>query len=71
MEDGAKWASFILGVVLLALAGVSLLRDWLGGEALSLALPVVLGALGTLAVAIGLSRGPIDPRRARTGDDKG
>jgi hypothetical protein len=28
-------------------------------------LPVVLGVLGALATAIGLTRGPIDPRRAR------
>jgi hypothetical protein len=65
MESGAKWAAFILGVVLLALAAVALVRDWLDGGELSLALPVVLGFLGALGLAVGLSRGPIDPRARR------
>jgi hypothetical protein len=65
MESGAKWAAFILGVVLLALAAVSLVRDWLDGGELSLALPVVLGILGALGLTVGLSRGPIDPRVRR------
>jgi hypothetical protein len=65
MESGAKWAAFILGVILLALAAFSLVRDWLDGPPLSYALPVVLGVLGALSTAIGLTRGPIDPRRAR------
>ena len=67
MESGAKWASFILGVVLLALAAVELIRDHLDGGERSLALPVVLGVLGIVAIAIGLSRAPLDPRSAREG----
>lgn len=63
MDSGAKWAAFILGVVLLALAAVALLRDWLDGGGFSLALPVVLGVIGALALGVGLSRAPIDPRR--------
>lgn len=65
MESGAKWASFVIGVVLLAIAAVVLVRDWLDGDALSLALPVTLGVLGAMALGIGLSRRPLDPRAAR------
>ena len=65
MESGAKWAAFIAGVVLLALAAVALVRDWLDGTDFSLALPVTLGVLGALALAVGMSRAPLDPRAAR------
>jgi membrane protein required for beta-lactamase induction len=65
MESGAKWAAFITGVVLLALAGVMLVRDWLDGADFSLALPVTLGLLGALALGVGMSRAPLDPRAAR------
>jgi hypothetical protein len=65
MESGAKWASFVIGVVLLAIAAVALVRDWLDGEVLSLAVPVTLGVLGAMALGIGLSRRPLDPRAAR------
>jgi hypothetical protein len=63
MESGARWTSFVIGVVLLALAGVSLLRDWIDGADFSLAVPAVLGVLG---LGIGLSRAPLDPREARS-----
>lgn len=65
MESGAKWAAFVAGVMLVALAAVIGVRDWLDGGAFSLALPVTLGVLGALALAIGLSRAPLDPRAAR------
>ena len=65
MESGAKWAAFIAGVMLIALAAVVGVRDWLDGGAFSLALPVTLGVLGAAALAIGLSRAPLDPRAAR------
>jgi hypothetical protein len=65
MESGAKWASFITGVALLAIAAVMLARDWLAGDAISFALPVVLGLLGAMALAVGMSRAPLDPRAAR------
>jgi hypothetical protein len=65
MESGAKWAAFITGVVLLALAGVMLVRDWLDGADFSLAVPVTLGVLGALALGVGMSRAPLDPRAAR------
>jgi hypothetical protein len=65
MESGAKWASFITGVALLAIAAVMLARDWFAGDAISFALPVVLGLLGAMALAIGMSRSPLDPRAAR------
>jgi hypothetical protein len=71
MESGAKWAAYIAGVALLALALVSAVRDWLDGGELSLALPIALGVLGAMALAIGLSRAPLDPRAARNGDDAG
>ncbi len=66
MESGAKWAAFIFGVVLIALAAVALVRDWLDGGDWSFAVPVVLGVLGAMALGVGLSRGPIDPRQRRT-----
>ncbi|MDZ7651714.1 MAG: hypothetical protein U5L03_03655 [Burkholderiaceae bacterium] len=65
MESGAKWAAFITGVVLLALAVVMLVRDWLDGADFSLAVPVTLGLLGALALGVGMSRAPLDPRAAR------
>ena len=65
MESSAKWAAFITGVTLLALAAVTLVRDWLDGASLSLALPLTLGVLGALALGVGLSRAPLDPRRDR------
>lgn len=68
MESGAKWAAFITGVVLLALAAVFGVLDWRDGGDFSPALPTVLGLLGALALAVGLSRAPLDPRAARSGD---
>jgi hypothetical protein len=65
MESGAKWAAFMTGVVLLALAGVMLVRDWLDGADFSLAVPATLGLLGALALGVGMSRAPLDPRAAR------
>lgn len=65
MESGATWAAFIAGVTVLALAAVAGVRDWLDGGAFGLALPVTLGVLGALALAVGLSRAPLDPRVAR------
>ena len=65
MESGAKWASFITGVALLAIAGVMLVRDWLDGQDFSLALPTVLGLLGAAALGVGMSSAPLDPRAAR------
>jgi len=65
MESGAKWAAFIAGVVLLALAVVFGVRDWRDGGDFSVALPAVLGVLGAMALAVGLSRAPLDPRAAR------
>lgn len=65
MESGAKWASFITGVALLAIAGVMLVRDWLDGHDFSLALPTVLGLMGAAALGVGMSRAPLDPRAAR------
>jgi hypothetical protein len=65
MESGAKWAAFITGVVLLALAAVMLVRDWLDGADFSLAVPATLGLLGALALGVGMSRAPLDPRAAR------
>jgi hypothetical protein len=70
MESGAKWAAFVTGVALLALAAVALLRDWLDGGSLGLALPVTLGVLGALALGIGLSKAPLDPRRDRQPHDR-
>jgi hypothetical protein len=68
METGAKWAAFIAGVALLALAAVFGVRDWRDGGDFSLALPTALGLLGALALAVGLSRAPLDPRAARSED---
>lgn len=65
MESGAKWASFITGVALLAIAAVMLVHDWYASGTVSFALPVVLGLLGAMALAIGMSRAPLDPRAAR------
>ncbi len=65
MESGAKWAAFIMGVVLLAVSAVVLLRDWLDGDGVAFGVPVTLAVLGALALAVGLSRAPIDPRAAR------
>lgn len=65
MESGAKWASFITGVALVAIAAVMLVRDWLDGHDFSFAMPTVLGLLGAAALGVGLSRAPLDPREAR------
>lgn len=65
MESGAKWASFITGVALVAIAAVMLVRDWLDGNDFSLAVPTVLGLLGAAALGVGLSRAPLDPRESR------
>jgi len=65
VESGAKWASFITGVALLAIAAVMLVHDWYASGTISFALPVVLGLLGAMALAIGMSRAPLDPRAAR------
>ncbi len=65
MESGAKWASFITGVALLAVAAAMLVHDWYAGGAISFAVPVVLGLLGAMALAVGMSRAPLDPREAR------
>jgi hypothetical protein len=43
-------------------------RDWRDGGDFSLALPTALGLLGALALAVGLSRAPLDPRAARSED---
>ena len=65
MESGAKWASFITGVALLAIAAVMLVRDSLDGQDFSLAVPTVLGLIGAALLAVGMSRAPLDPRAAR------
>jgi len=65
MDSGAKWASFVVGVALLVLAAFSIARDWLDGGALSLGLPVTFTLIGAAAIGVGLSRAPLDPRRAR------
>ncbi len=65
LESGAKWASFITGVALLAIAAVMLVHDWYAGGAIGFAVPVVLGLLGAMALTVGMSRAPLDPREAR------
>ncbi len=70
MESGAKWAAFITGVALVAIAGFLPLRDWLAGLPISWSAPAVLAVIGAAALAVGLSRAPLDPRAAReAGDD--
>jgi len=80
MESGAKWASFIIGVVLLMTAAVVGVKDWWAGGPIGWTTVITLALLGTLAIAVGLSRAPIDPRAARearararasAGDDAG
>lgn len=80
MESGAKWASFIIGVVLLMTAAVVGVRDWSTGGPIGWTLVITLAVLGTLATFVGLSRAPLDPRAAReararerasAGDDAG
>lgn len=65
MESGAKWAPFITGVALLAVAAVMLVHDWYAGAAISFAVPAILGLLGAMALTVGMSRAPLDPRVAQ------
>lgn len=69
MESGAKWAAFVTGVALLAIAFVLPLRDWLQGAAIGWGAPATLAVLGALALAVGLSQAPLDPRAARKEDE--
>jgi RsiW-degrading membrane proteinase PrsW (M82 family) len=78
MESGAKWASFIIGVVLLVTAAVLGVKDWWAGGPIGWTIVITLTVLGTLATFVGLSRAPLDPRAARearvraaAGDDAG
>jgi VIT1/CCC1 family predicted Fe2+/Mn2+ transporter len=80
MESGAKWASFVIGVVLLMTAAVVGVKDWWAGVPIGWTMVITLAVLGTLATSVGLSRAPLDPRAAREarararaspGDDSG
>jgi hypothetical protein len=65
MEYGAKWASLIIGVVLLVTAAAVGIKDWWAGGPIGWTMVITLAVLGTMATVVGLSRAPLDPRAAR------